>query len=77
MNTNTTKNFNSTISFAPGDMANLTQDLIKSQLNNVTQTNQTNLNTIILHVMCTVKTGDLSKLFDNMAMPLSDCQIGE
>jgi len=77
LNANATKNFNSTISFTPGDMANLTRDFIKSQLNNATQTNQTDLNTIILHVMCTVKTGDLSKLFDNMAMPLSDCQIGE
>jgi regulator of replication initiation timing len=77
LDSNSTGNFNSTISFTPGEMANLTSDFIKSQFSNGTQTNQTDLNTVILHVMCTVKTGDLSKLFENMAIPLSSCQIRE
>lgn len=76
MDKNATENFNSTMSFSPEGMANLTRDYINSQLGNTTQTNQNGLDTVI-HVMCAIKTNEFSKLFENMAIPLSNCQITE
>ena len=72
---NKTGDFNASLAFSPEDMANLTSALMKLNANGTLASNQTNLNSILLHVICTVKTGDLSKLFENMAIPLSSCQI--
>jgi hypothetical protein len=76
MDKNATGNFNSTLSFSPQTMTNLTRNYINSQLGNTTQDNQNGQN-FVMHVMCTVKTNEFSKLFEDMAIPLSNCQINE
>mgnify|MGYP001552568518 CR=1 FL=1 len=69
--------FNASISFSPDELSNLTRSLNKINDENNTSINQTSLNGILLHVICTVKSDELSKLFESMAIPLSSCQIRE
>ncbi len=69
--------FNASISFSPDQLANLTRSLNKANEGNITGINQTGLNNILLHVICTIKSDELSKLFESMVIPLSSCQIRE
>jgi len=69
--------FNASISFSPDELANLTRSLNQINGENNTNMNQTSLNGILLHVICTVKSDELSRLFESMAIPLSSCQIRE
>ena len=65
-----------TISPTQTETSNLTQEFDKIGQKNAT-INSTGLNVTLLHVVCTVKKEDLGKLFEDMAVPLDDCQISE
>ncbi|MDE2589511.1 MAG: hypothetical protein KGL95_07585, partial [Patescibacteria group bacterium] len=77
LNNKTMGNFNASLSFSPSELANLTKSLDRIKESNFTGINQTSFNDTLLHVICIVKSGELSKLFDSMAIPLSSCQIKE
>jgi hypothetical protein len=77
INNMTLGDYNDTVSASQKDLSNITKSLNTQHEYNITATNQTILNTILLHIVCTVKSNELGKLFDNMTIPLSSCHIQE